>query len=77
MNLGVMSMKGYPTFPKAPGLDPHHQMQFRIIFKLLLPGKVLTHCSDAVGVFYYISQLNSDLCVKYLKSLELLEVIRV
>ena len=26
LDLGVMTMKGYSTFPKAPGLEPHHQM---------------------------------------------------
>ena len=26
-----MAMKEYSAFPKAPGLEPHHQMQFSII----------------------------------------------
>ena len=26
MDLGVMAMKGYPTFPKAPRLHPQHQI---------------------------------------------------
>ena len=24
VDLGVMAMKGYSTFTKAPGLEPHH-----------------------------------------------------
>ena len=31
VDLGVMAMKGYFTFSKAPGLKPHHQMQFSAI----------------------------------------------
>ena len=37
---------------KAPGLDPHDQIQF-----CALSGTVLTLCSDAVGVFYSPSRL--------------------
>ena len=33
VDLGVMAMKGYYTFPKALGLDTHHQMQFDIIYR--------------------------------------------
>ena len=32
VDLGVMAMKGYSAFVKAPALlKPHHQMQFRVI----------------------------------------------
>ena len=31
MELGVMAMKGYFTFPKAPRLESQHHMQFRVI----------------------------------------------
>ena len=42
VNLRVMTMKGYFTFPKAPGLEPHHQMQFSIIeVRGCLTGKPL------------------------------------
>ena len=27
----VIPMKGYYTFPKASGLDPHYQMEFNVI----------------------------------------------
>ena len=30
VDLGVMAMKGYSTFPKAPGLELYHQ-QFSIM----------------------------------------------
>ena len=26
-----MAMKGHSTLPRAPELDPHHQMQFNVI----------------------------------------------
>ena len=33
VNLGLMAMKGYPTFPISPKLEIHHQMQFIVITK--------------------------------------------
>ena len=49
-----MAMKGYSTFPQAPGLVPHHQMQFRVISRTLIAeaGEVLLFNTYAVGVFY-------------------------
>ena len=35
-DLGVMTMKGYSRFSKAPGLEPHHRMQFIVIFRTLI-----------------------------------------
>ena len=32
-----MTMKGIP-FPKVPGSEPHHQMQFSVILKTLMVG---------------------------------------
>ena len=34
-------MKGYFTFSKASGLEPHHQMQFSVISRILV-GESLT-----------------------------------
>ena len=31
VKLRIMAMKGYSTFPKARGQEPHHQMQFSVI----------------------------------------------
>ena len=31
-------MKKYFTFPKIPVLHPHHQMQFRVIYRTLIRG---------------------------------------
>ena len=31
VDLGVMATKEYSTFPRAPELKPHHQMQFKAI----------------------------------------------
>ena len=35
VDLVVMAMKEYSKFPKAPGLEPHHQMQFSFIPRTL------------------------------------------
>ena len=35
VNLGVMAIKGYYTFPRPPELGSHHQMQFSVILKTL------------------------------------------
>ena len=50
LDLKVIVMKEYTEFPKAPELEPHHQMQFSPISRTLL-------CRDAVGVFYSSSQM--------------------
>ena len=31
VDLGVMTIKGFFTLLKDPGLEPHHQMQFNVI----------------------------------------------
>ena len=36
VDLGVIAMKGYSSFPKAPGLEPHHQLQFTLIPRTLV-----------------------------------------
>ena len=33
VDLGVMAMKGYSVLPRAPGVEPHHQMASRHIRK--------------------------------------------
>ena len=45
-------MKGYSTFSKASGLEPHHQMQFSVIPRTLAGYGVLPLCRGEVGVFY-------------------------
>ena len=40
-DLGVMSMKGYSTFPKAPGLEPQHRIQSIFISEHSFGGDVL------------------------------------
>ena len=56
MDLGLMVMKGWSTFLKAPELKPHHQMQFSVISWKFV-GVVLSLYRDAVGVFYWPSWL--------------------
>ena len=36
VDLGVMEMKEYSTFPKAPELEPDHQMRFSVIYRTLV-----------------------------------------
>ena len=36
MELGIKLLKEYFTFLKAPVLEPHHQMQFSIIVRILV-----------------------------------------
>ena len=42
-----MKKRKYSTFPKASGLQPHHQMQFNVILETLLPL-----CRGVVGIFF-------------------------
>ena len=42
VDLGVMVMIGYSTFPKSPGFEPHHQMQFSV------EGRMITILSAGV-----------------------------
>ena len=51
VDLGVIKMKKYSTFPKAPVLELHHQMQFSAISRTLVREWVLLICRDTVGVF--------------------------
>ena len=38
VDLAVMGIKRYSTFPKTSALEPHHQMQFSVITKTLVLG---------------------------------------
>ena len=39
MDLGVMTMKEYSTFSKAPGLQPLHLIFFSVISRTLVVGR--------------------------------------
>ena len=39
VNLGVIAIKGYSTFPRAPEIEPHHQVQFSVILRTLASGR--------------------------------------
>ena len=59
-------MKEYSAFPKAPGLEPYHQMQFNVYLVCL---EFLTLCRDTVGVLYNYSRLaDIKIGLEYLKS---------
>ena len=34
-DLDVLEIKGYSTFPKAPTLEPHHQMLLRVMLETI------------------------------------------
>ena len=51
---GVMAMKGYYTFSKALGLEPHHQMQFSVMPRQILIGDKI----EREGIFYWKEFLN-------------------
>ena len=48
VGMGVMAMKGYSTFSKAPGREIHIQIQFSVIYRTLVLSGVLPLCRDAV-----------------------------
>ncbi len=53
MDLGVMAIKRFSTFPKALELEPHYQMQFSDISRTLIVREEVKHVfKDAAGVFY-------------------------
>ena len=51
-DLRIMAMNGYPTFPKASKIEPHHQMQFCVIPRTLIGG-VLHLFRATFNVFYW------------------------
>ena len=64
-------MKKYSTFLKAPGSEPHHQMQSHVISRLLI-DEVLPLCREVVGLFFFsLSQQASFLLKIEIKRLQL------
>ena len=58
MDLAVITMKGYSTFPKTPQITGTLPSDCLLSYpRLSLSGGVLPLCRDAVGVFYCPSQL--------------------
>ena len=60
MDPGVMAIKGYSTFPKARGLEPHHQT---VTCKRTLIVGVLPLCRDTHSIFHSPSWPSWLLCV--------------
>ena len=52
VDIGVIAIKKYFIFLKAPGLDPHHRIQFSVIPGHLFGLRVLPLWKGAVGIFY-------------------------
>ena len=59
VDLRAVVMKGYSTFSEVPKLEPHHQIQFSVISRILVEGRSYFFCRDAVGIFYSPSWLGS------------------
>ena len=58
VDLGAMTMKWFPTFPKSPALlEPQHHI---VIYRTLV-GRSDPLCRDAVGVFNIPSRLGYQL----------------
>ena len=57
VDLGVMVMKGYSMFFKAPGLEPHHQM-FSVILRTLVVWGGDGYLSEEVQLAYSIAPVN-------------------
>ena len=54
VDLGVMAMKRYSTFPKAPALlKAHYQMLFNVISRTLVRGRVLLLSKDAIDLVWF------------------------
>ena len=51
VDLGILTMKGYSTFPKTPELELH-QIQLRVIPKIIMGVGGLCLYREAVGIFY-------------------------
>ena len=62
VDLGVIAMKEYNTFYKAPELESRHQIQFIGISSILVGG-ILPPCGQTVGVFYSSGRLGICVCV--------------
>ena len=58
--MGVMALKGYTTFPKVPGLEPHHQVQFNVI-PLETRCWGVSYPSTEVQPAYYTAPVNKAL----------------
>ena len=58
MDLGVIAMKRYSIFPKAPVKEPHHQRQFTAITRAHVRGGGLTYPSAEVQSAYSVAQNN-------------------
>ena len=61
MDLGVMAMKEYSTFPKALRLEFHHQLQFSVISSTFVGKEVFALHRDLVRIFYSLTQLGYNL----------------
>ena len=60
----------------VPELEPHHQMQFSVISRTLVVGRVLLNYCGAVGVYYrlhpadYFPKRHLEFVLRFLQLLE-------
>ena len=50
VELAIITIIRYFTFPKTPGLKPHHQIPFSVISKTLVEG-CLTPSAEVLSVY--------------------------
>ena len=55
-----MAMKGNSTFPKALGQEPHHQMEFSVIPRILDAGVEESYPSAEIQLAYFTAPANKD-----------------
>ena len=53
VDLGVRTMKGYYTLPRALELEPHHRLQFSVIPRIPHSGESYLSAKHEVGVFQW------------------------
>ena len=64
VDMGVMVMKGYSTFPKAPELKLFCQIQSNAIFRTLI-GEVRFYSFAEMSVAYFTASTNNAAICKY------------
>ena len=42
VDLDIITLKGYSTFPKSPKPETHHQMLFNVVHRTPLGGRIPT-----------------------------------
>ena len=67
-------MKGHSTFSRSPELEPHHQMQFSLIHRIvcLEKGKQFKYKLSKSELYYFLNTIFLDNLYVKVKSLNVL-----